>query len=157
MEMPSTASPGCAVGRSATRQCSGAEDLAAVGLVPRSRLFDMPEQVVRAHALCRARTYSSRGLRRRTVADVTSPGHNRPLGYQNKCTILLRMECASRGRLAAAMALRRPELWDSNPRLAERIEMPIKDGQRAHRQARGGSEQAEECLAERHPELSLER
>jgi hypothetical protein len=31
--------------------------------------------------------------------------------------------------------MRRRELWDSNPRLAERIEMRIKDAQRAHRHA----------------------
>jgi hypothetical protein len=44
------------------------------------------------------------------------------------------MNCVSGERLAAALASRRPELWDSNPRLAERIEMEIKEGQRAHRQ-----------------------
>ena len=57
------------------------------------------------------------------------------------------MECVSGERLAAALASRRPELWDSNPRLAERIEMRIKDAQRAHRQAHGGNERAAECLA----------
>jgi hypothetical protein len=60
------------------------------------------------------------------------------------------MDCVSGDRLAAAIASRRPEFWDSNFRLAERI----KDAQRAHRQAHGGSEQAAECVAERHPELS---
>ena len=59
------------------------------------------------------------------------------------------MECVSGERLAAAIASRRPELWDSNPRLAERIEMRIKDAQRAHRQAHGGSEAAARCLANR--------
>jgi hypothetical protein len=54
---------------------------------------------------------------------------------------------------AAAIVSRRAELWDTNPRLAERIEMRIKDAQRAHRQAHGGSEQAGRCLAEQHPEL----
>ena len=63
------------------------------------------------------------------------------------------MECVSGERLAAAIASRRPELWDSNPRLAERIEMRIKDAQRSHRQAHGGSEQAASCLGELHPEL----
>ena len=65
------------------------------------------------------------------------------------------MECVSGERLAAALNSRRPELWDSNPRLAERIEMRIKDAQRAHRQAHGGSEQAAQCLAEQHPEVQV--
>src|SRR5437667_8391149 len=39
------------------------------------------------------------------------------------------MECVSGTRLASALAMRRRELWDSNPRLAERIEMRIKDAQ----------------------------
>jgi hypothetical protein len=64
------------------------------------------------------------------------------------------MNCVSGDRLAAAIASRRPEFWDSDPRLAERIEMRIKDAQRAHRQAHGGSEQAAQCLAQLHPELS---
>ena len=59
------------------------------------------------------------------------------------------MDCVSGERLVAAIASRRPELWDSNPRLAERIEMRIKDAQRAHRQAHGASEPAARCLAER--------
>ena len=63
------------------------------------------------------------------------------------------MECVSGERLATAIASRRPEFWDSNPRLAERIEMRIKDAERAHRQAHGGSKQAAECLAEQHPDL----
>ena len=62
------------------------------------------------------------------------------------------MECVSGERLVAALASRRPELWDSHPRLAERIEMRIKDAQRAHRQAHGGSEGAAHCLGELHPE-----
>ena len=62
------------------------------------------------------------------------------------------MECVAGERLVAALASRRPELWDSNPRLAERIEMRIKDAQRAHRQAHGGSEEAAHCLGELHPE-----
>jgi len=37
------------------------------------------------------------------------------------------MECVSGTRLASALAMRRRELWDSNPRLAERIEMGIND------------------------------
>jgi hypothetical protein len=44
------------------------------------------------------------------------------------------MNCVSGERLAAALASRRPELWDTNPRLAERIEMRIKDAQRVTRQ-----------------------
>jgi hypothetical protein len=64
------------------------------------------------------------------------------------------VECVSCDRLAAALASRRPELWDSNPRLAERIEMRIKDAERAHRQAHGGSSAASRCLADRHPEVT---
>ena len=64
------------------------------------------------------------------------------------------MECVSGDRLALALTMRRPELWDSNPRLAERIAMRIKDAQRAHRQAHGSSSDALQCLAEQHPELT---
>jgi hypothetical protein len=39
-------------------------------------------------------------------------------------------------------------LWDSNPRLAERIEMRIKDARRTHRQAHGGEAEAGQCLAQ---------
>jgi hypothetical protein len=63
------------------------------------------------------------------------------------------MTCVSADRLAAAIASRRPELWDTNTPLAERIEMRIKDAQRAHRQAHGGNERAAECLMDEHPEL----
>ncbi len=65
-----------------------------------------------------------------------------------------RMECVSGERLAAALAMRRPELWDTNPRLAERIEMRIKDAQRAHWQAHGGNVEATHCLAEQHPDIA---
>jgi hypothetical protein len=34
------------------------------------------------------------------------------------------MECVSGERLASALGMRRPELWDTNPRLAERIGAP---------------------------------
>jgi hypothetical protein len=65
------------------------------------------------------------------------------------------MECVSGERLAAALAMRRrPELWDTNPRLAERIEMRIKDTQRAHRQAHGGNAEAMRCLSEQHPDVA---
>jgi hypothetical protein len=57
-------------------------------------------------------------------------------------------------RLASALAMRRRELWGSNPRLAERIEMRIKDAQRAHKQAHGTTSDALRCLAEQHPELT---
>ena len=50
--------------------------------------------------------------------------------------------------------MRRAELWDTNFRLAERIEMRIKDAQRAHRQAHGTSSEGARCLLEQHPELS---
>jgi hypothetical protein len=56
--------------------------------------------------------------------------------------------------LAAALAMRRPELWDSNPRLAERFEMRIQAAQRAHRDAHGRTSDASRCLAERHPEIT---
>jgi hypothetical protein len=57
---------------------------------------------------------------------------------------VLRLRRASFGRAC----LRRPELWDTNPRLAERIEMRIKDAQRAHREAHGGEAEARQCLAQ---------
>jgi hypothetical protein len=66
--------------------------------------------------------------------------------------MLVSMECVSGERLASALPMRRPELWDTNPRLAERIEMRIKDAQRAHSQAHGGNAEATHCLAEQHRE-----
>jgi hypothetical protein len=63
-----------------------------------------------------------------------------------------KMECVSGDRLASALAMRRGELWDTNFRLAERIEMRIKDAQRAHRQAHGTTSEALRCLLEQHPE-----
>jgi len=50
--------------------------------------------------------------------------------------------------------MRRGELWDTNFRLAERIEMRVKDAQRAHRQAHGTTSEAARRLLERHPEIS---
>ena len=50
--------------------------------------------------------------------------------------------------------MRRPELWDSNPRLAERIELRIKDAERARRQAHGSASEASRCLVEQHPDLA---
>ena len=64
------------------------------------------------------------------------------------------VECVSAERLAAAIASRRPKLWDNDPRLAERIQMRIRDAQRAHDQAHGGSEPAARCLAARQAEFS---
>src|SRR5437879_5682904 len=79
-------------------------------------------------------------------------GDAAPLNVDIERTCYTRaVECVSRERLVAAIASRRPEFWDSNPRLAERVEMRISDARRAHRQAHGGSEQAARCLAERHP------
>ena len=69
---------------------------------------------------------------------------------------LEKMECVSGDRLASALAMRRGELWDTNFRLAERIEMRIKDAQRAHRQAHGTTSDALRCLLEQHPELSAQ-
>ena len=66
--------------------------------------------------------------------------------YEHMCYFCC-MSCVSGERLSAALASRRPELWDTNPRLAERIEMRIKDAQRAHRQAHGGEAEARQCLA----------
>jgi len=57
-------------------------------------------------------------------------------------------------RFVAALRNRRPELWDTNPRLAERIGMRIKDAQRAHRQAHGGAADAARCIADRHLEVA---
>ena len=76
------------------------------------------------------------------------------LNYDNWMCYFQVMECVSGDRLASALAMRRRELWDSNPRLAERIEMRIKDAQRAHRQAHGTTSDALRCLAEQHPELT---
>jgi hypothetical protein len=64
------------------------------------------------------------------------------------------VECVSGERVAAALAMRRPERWETNPRLAERIEIRIKDAQQAHRQAHGGSAEAMQCLAEQHPDVA---
>jgi hypothetical protein len=64
------------------------------------------------------------------------------------------MDCVAGERHGAALKSRRPELWDTNPRLAERIEMRIKDAQRAHRDAHGSSAAATDCLAQRYPELT---
>ena len=68
--------------------------------------------------------------------------------------LLLTQDGVSGTRLASALAMRRRELWDSNPRLAERIEMRIKDAQHAHRQAHGTTADALRCLAEQHPGLT---
>jgi hypothetical protein len=66
------------------------------------------------------------------------------------------VECVSGDRLAAAVAIRRAQLWGTNPRLAERIEMRIKDATRAHSDAHGSSLAASRCLAERHRELTAD-
>jgi hypothetical protein len=58
------------------------------------------------------------------------------------------MRRVSGERLTAALASRRPELWDSSPRPAERLEMRIKDAQGAHRQAHGREAEARQCLAQ---------
>ena len=63
------------------------------------------------------------------------------------------VECVSCDRLASAFAMRRAELWHSNPRLAERIEMRIQTARRAHNDAHGSNSEAERCLTERHPQL----
>ena len=79
------------------------------------------------------------------------------LNYDNWMCYFESMECVSGDRLASALAMRRRELWDSNPRLAKRIEMRIKDTQRAHRHAHGTTSDALRCLAEQHPELTTRR
>jgi hypothetical protein len=53
--------------------------------------------------------------------------------------------------------MRRPELWDSNARLAERIEVRIKDAQRAHVHGHGTATEAARCLAERHPDVQAQQ
>src|ERR1700738_4614745 len=70
----------------------------------------------------------------------------------NTCATVRDMGCVSGDRLASALAMRRSELWDTNFRLAERIEMRVKDAQRAHRQAHGTTSEASRCLLEQHPE-----
>jgi hypothetical protein len=42
------------------------------------------------------------------------------------------MQCASGERLAAALRSRRPALWNTNPRLTERIEMRDRRWPRGH-------------------------
>jgi hypothetical protein len=81
-------------------------------------------------------------------------GRNLSLSETERLCYVQDMQCVSGDRLASALAMRRPELWDSNSRLAERIEMRIKDAQRAHRQAHGTTPDASRCLAELHRELS---
>jgi hypothetical protein len=71
------------------------------------------------------------------------------LDCRTSVLLFLNMECVSGERLAAALASRRPELWEANPRLAERIEMRIKQAQRAHRQAHAGEAEAKARLARR--------
>jgi len=60
------------------------------------------------------------------------------------------MGCVSGERLAAALASRRPELWDSGPRLAERIEYESRTP--AVRTVRHMVVRAEarQCLAQQH-------
>jgi len=48
-------------------------------------------------------------------------------------------ECVSCDRLADAPLSRSPNLWQENPRLAERIEMRIKAALRRHVDAHGGT------------------
>jgi hypothetical protein len=64
------------------------------------------------------------------------------------------MDCVSGERLAAALASRRPEFWDTNSRLAERIEMRIKDAQRAHRQAHASEAEARQCLVQQQQDVT---
>jgi hypothetical protein len=73
------------------------------------------------------------------------------------CASLWRMVCVSCDRLASALAMRRRDLWDTNPRLAERIELRIKDAERAHSQAHGSASEATRCLVEQHPDLATSR
>ena len=62
-------------------------------------------------------------------------------------------ECVPGDRLAEALRARSPDLWQANPRLAERIEMRIKAALRRHVDAHGGTIEASRCLAERYPVL----
>lgn len=65
------------------------------------------------------------------------------------------MECVAGERLAAALRSRRAELWQTNSRLAERIEMRIQEAKRAHVHKHGGDAEAARCLAEQHPAVPL--
>jgi hypothetical protein len=62
-------------------------------------------------------------------------------------------DCVACDRLASALRMRREELWESNSRLAERIEMRIVEARRSHVHAHGDSRLAAQCLAGRYPEL----
>jgi hypothetical protein len=66
-------------------------------------------------------------------------------------------ECVSRDRLANALRSRSPDLWQENPRLAERIQMRIKAALRRHVDAHGGTIDASRCLSERYPVIEARR
>jgi len=63
------------------------------------------------------------------------------------------MGCVAGERLVAALKSRRPELWETNSRLAERIEMRIQEARRAHVHRHAGAVEAARCLAEHHPDV----
>ena len=86
---------------------------------------------------------------------LKKPAGTNSISRSERVCYFEKMECVSGDRLASALAMRRGELWDTNFRLAERIEMRIKDAQRAHRQAHGTTSEASRCLLEQHPELSV--
>jgi hypothetical protein len=91
---------------------------------------------------------------RTCVRILEGPAGTSSISRSERVCYFENVECVSGDRLASALAMRRGELWDTNFRLAERIEMRIKDAQRAHRQAHGTTSEASRCLLEQHPELT---
>ena len=77
-----------------------------------------------------------------------------PISFAERMCYCEVVRCVSGERLAGALFLRRKELWETNPRLAERIAVRISEAQRAHVQAHGSISEAERCLAEAYPELA---
>jgi hypothetical protein len=65
--------------------------------------------------------------------------------------------CVSCDRLFDALRSRQPDLWQANPRLAERIEMHITAALRRHIDAHGDAAIASRCLSELHPVLEQPR
>lgn len=65
--------------------------------------------------------------------------------------------CVPCDRLFDALRSRSPDLWQANPRLAERIEMRIKAALRRHIDAHGGTIEASRCLTELHPVIEQRR
>jgi len=73
------------------------------------------------------------------------------------CTTLWAWSASRRSgdRLAAALQMCRPERWDTNPRLAERIEVRISDAHRAHIHCHGDTAVAARCFREHDPGVPM--